>query len=247
MKRQRFNEAKGHQTQVVLSTRRPNKFAAQAAVVRNMDLGGIQTMDFEKAVQRAVMKEKSKDAGFVDNTGVGLELNTTGTIALVATIAQGASVNQRIGKKAVLKSIQMRGYVVSDTTTLYSVGTLMLVYDRKPTNALPAISDILVSPSSFAFLNDVNSDRFQIVRRWNFNFVGNSLTPGQATDSTAYALDEFVDLKKRPIEFNAAGTGAIGDIAKGAIYIVAVGSRPAGTNDALGSVSFRTRFIDVEG
>lgn len=205
---------------------------------------GVQPMDFEAAVKRAVMKEKSKDAGFVDLASAVYPLNTTGSITLIATVAQGVSVNQRVGKKAVWKSLQMRGVMNADTTTTVAAGAALIVYDRKPTGALPAITDILVSANSGAFLNDVNSDRFQIVRRFNYNIVGNTTTP--ATGGEAEVIDEFIDLKKRPVEFNAAGTGAIGDLAKGALYLVTVGNIAAGTADGNIAVGFRTRFIDVE-
>jgi len=219
--------------------------AAKAARAAQRASFGPSQMDFEMAVKAAVMKEKSKDAGYVDLAVATYALNTTGSITLVATIAQGVSVNQRVGKKAVLKSLQMRGVVQADTTSTVPSGALILVYDRKPTNALPAITDVLVSASSYAFLNDVNSDRFQIVRRWNYAFIGNITTP--ATGQEQFLVDEFVDLKKRAIEFNAAGTGAIGDIAKGALYLISVGNTAAGTADANAVVGFRTRFIDVEG
>lgn len=206
---------------------------------------GPSQMDFEMAVKAAVMKEKSKDAGYVDLASATYVLDTTGSITLVATIAQGVSVNQRIGKKAVYKSTQIRGFAQAGATTTIAEGAALLVYDRKPTNALPAITDILVAANSRAFLNDVNSDRFQIVRRWDFLFAGNSAAP--TTGKEVQDFDEYVDLKKRPLEFNAAGTGAIGDIAKGALYLVTVGSNAAGTTAGALICAFRTRFIDVEG
>lgn len=205
---------------------------------------GPQQMDFEQAVKRAVMKEKSKDAGFVDLAGASYATDTTGTITLVATIAQGVSVNQRTGKKAVYKSVQIRGAWNAGTAGTVTDQAAMLVYDRKPTAALPAITDILVAANSRAFLNDVNSDRFQIVRRWDVNLVGNITTP--ATGRESLNFDEYVDLKKRPVEFNAAATGAIGDIAKGALYFVTVGNAAAGTTAGTVFAAFRTRFIDIE-
>lgn len=223
------------------------KAARKAARHANRALDNPTQMEFEMAVKKAVMKEKSKDAGFVDLAVANYNCDTTGSIALIATMAQGVSVNQRIGKKAVYKSVQLRGNVVTGTTTLTADSAAMIVYDRKPTAALPAITDILVTANSRAFLNDVNSDRFQIVRRWDWAQAGNSATAGQLTETTNIGLDEYVDLKKRPVEFNAAGTGAIGDIAKGALYFITVGANVAGTTAPIAAVGFRTRFIDVEG
>lgn len=219
--------------------------AAKAARKAARAASGPTQMDFEMAVKKAVMKEKAKDAGFVDRAVTTLVCDTTGTIVLAATVAQGVSVNQRIGKKAVWKSIQMRGNVSAGTAGVVAEAALMLVYDRKPTAALPAITDILVTANSNAFLNDVNSDRFQIVRRWDWVVIGDTTAP--QTGREAYTCDEYIDLKKRPVEFNAAGTGAIGDIAKGALYWVSVGTLAAGTTAPNIVMGNRTRFIDVEG
>lgn len=236
-----FKKADAHELKAAqLAAAKAARHAARAAVAPTQ-------MDFEMAVKKAVMKEKAKDAGFVDLAVANYECSTTGSITLLATMAQGVSVNQRIGKKAVYKSIQVRGNLVAGTTTLTADAAVMIVYDRKPRAALPAITDILVSANSRSFLNDVNSDRFQIVRRWDYAVTGNSATAGQQTDSSNIGFDEYLDLKKRPVEFADAGTGAIGDIAKGALYLVTVGANVTGTTAPILGAGFRTRFIDVEG
>lgn len=219
--------------------------AAKAARKAQRASFGPAQMDFEMAVKAAVMKQKSKDAGYKDLAVASYALDTTGSITLIATIAQGVSVEQRVGKKAVYKSLQMRGNFNAGTAGTVSDVAALIVYDRKPTAALPAITDILVSANSRSFLNDVNSDRFQIVRRIDHTLIGNVTTP--ATGAEAFNLDEYIDLKKRPVEFGAAGTGAIGDISKGALYLVTVGNLAAGTGAGSLAVGFRTRFIDVEG
>lgn len=206
---------------------------------------GPKQMDFEMAVKKAVMKEKSKNANYVDLANAGYAGDTTGSITLIATIAQGVSVNQRLGKKAAYKSLQIRGNVTAKTTTTSSRVCWMVIYDRKPTNALPAITDVLVNSNQAAFLNDVNSDRFQVVRRMDYQVIGNSTTP--STGCEAFMVNEYIDLKKRLVEFNAAATGAIGDIAKGALYFITVGGTAAGTAAVDVSVGFRTRFIEIEG
>lgn len=218
--------------------------AAKAARRAARAASGPTQMDFEMAVQKAVAKQQAKGAKFVDFANSAFAMNTTGTIALVATIPQNVSVNSREGIKATYKSIQIRGTVQADTTSVAPVGTMILVYDRKPTNALPAITDILVTASSNSFLNNVGASRFQIVRRMDFQFLGNTTTP--STGAESYFVDEFVDLKKRQAVF-AGATGAIGDITEGALYLITVGNVAAGTADASANVGCRTRFIDVMG
>lgn len=190
----------------------------------------------------------SKETGFVDTALASYNMDTTGSIALIPTIAQGASVNQRIGKKIVLKSLQARGQVFNGATGSINDVAFLIVYDKRPTGALPAITDILVTATAAAMNNDANSGRFQILKRCDFLLVGNITgTPAtqSLTETSALSADFFLDLKMKPEVFKAAGTGAIGDIEEGALYIVTVGSIAAGTAAATLSMAFRTRFVDV--
>jgi len=184
-----------------------------------------------------------RETGYVDLASTTFNFSTTGTIVLVATVAQGAGVTQRVGKKIALKSCQTRGQVVSSTATVFCDCALLLVYDKRPTGALPAITDILVTATPDAFNNDTNSGRFEIVRRWDFTLIGNSSTPqtgGEIRDASA-----FVPMKNRPVHFKAAATGAIADIEQGALYMVSVGSQVAGATAGVGTIGVRTRFLDV--
>ena len=182
-----------------------------------------------------------KESGFVDLNSASYNADTTGTVTLIATIPQGASVNQRVGKKVMLKSVQVRGACsVNSTTTITDVAGL-LVYDRRPTGSLPAVTDILASASSAAFNNDANSGRFRILRRWDHVLTGNNVTP--ATGNESVSMDTFVKVKNLTV-FKALGTGAIADIEEGALYFVTVGDRAAGTTAATFGVAFRTRFVD---
>lgn len=185
----------------------------------------------------------SKETGFVDLAAATYVCDTTGSITLLATIAQGASVNQRVGKKIMLKSIQIRGGISVNTTATTNDTSILIVYDRRPTGALPAITDVLVAADANAFNNDANSGRFKIVRRIDTVLTGNSTTPTTGLESVN--VTEYIPLKGLPCNFKAAGTGAIGDIEEGALYLITVGSRAAGTTAAAFSAGFRTRFVDI--
>lgn len=186
---------------------------------------------------------RSKETGYVDLGTNQYAADTTGTITLLATIAQGTTVNQRVGKKALYRSIQCRGEVQSNAATTVAQAAMILVYDRRPTGALPAITDVLVTITSEALNNDANSGRFKILRRLDYTLIGNTTTP--TTGKEAVEIDFWFRLKDLPAVFKAAGTGAIADIEEGAIYLVTVGNVAAGTAAAAFNVGFRTRFIDV--
>lgn len=186
---------------------------------------------------------KGRETGFVDLSAATYALNTTGSVTLLATIPQGTSVNTRVGKKVVLKSIQGRGFIGTDTATTIVSTSFALIYDKRPQNALPAITDIFTSASSLTFNNDANSGRFRILKRVDAVLCGSSTAP--STGLEILPADFFLDLKGLKCEFGAGGTGAIGDIATGALYLVSMGSTAAGTADANLIMGFRTRFVDV--
>ena len=188
----------------------------------------------------------SKETGFVDLATAAYNMNTTGSIVLIPTIAQGASVNQRVGKKIKLKSLACRGWIYNDTAASANDVAFLIVYDRRPTGSLPAITDILVAANSAAFNNDANSGRFQIMKRDDFVLLGVPAIGSTMTDCSAVSADFYLNLRNLPCTFKAAGTGAIGDIEEGALYLVTVGNNTGGSNNgAFGSLAFRTRFIDV--
>lgn len=191
----------------------------------------------------------SKETGYVDVAAAAYAIDTTGTVTLLNTIAQGTTVNQRVGKKVVLKGLQCRGRMDANSTASINDTAYMIVYDKRPTGALPAVTDILVSAAATSMNNDANSGRFRILKRVDGLLIGNpSLTGVVAnalTDLTSCPADWWLDLKSLPTTYKAAATGAIADIEEGALYLVTVGSQAAGTTAASLGVGFRLRFLDI--
>lgn len=189
-----------------------------------------------------VKRNMPQEVGFVDLASQNYTLTTTGAIVLVATIPQGAGIGQRIGKRAYYKSITIRGMWSSDTGTTIADAAVLLIYDKRPTGAMPAITDILTASTPRSFMNDNNTGRFEVIRRWDTCFAGNSTTP--TTGLEVQNFDHYVPMKKRPIVFESAGTGAIGDIDTGAVYLVCVGNAVNPPNGGLLSCTIRTRFTE---
>lgn len=185
----------------------------------------------------------AREVGYVDLATAAYALDTTGSIALLNTVAQGASINQRIGKKITLKSLQCRGFCANNATSTYNDVAFLIVHDKRPDGNLPAITDILETASASSFNNTQNEGRFRVLKRVDFNLIGSAAN--QYTECTTMNADFFLDLKSIPTTYKAAGTGAIGDIEDGALYIVSVGSGAAGTTAAVASLGFRLRYWDV--
>lgn len=199
-----------------------------------------------------VLKKQKKSSGplvrrigaernYVDVSQATYGCDTTGSITLLNTVAQGASVSQRIGKKWLMKSIQCRGMLYCSSTGTHRGAGVAIVYDKRPTGSLPAITDIFVSTDDNSFSNDVNSGRFRIIRRWDFQLNGNTTNP---LDTTTAQFEHFIPLNKIVVN-KAAGTGVISDIEEGALYLVTLGNVTAGTASATLSAQFRIRFVDL--
>lgn len=191
--------------------------------------------------QPALKRASPQEVNYVDKASAFYSHDVTGSISLIATISQGASVNQRIGKRAMYKSILMRGSTIAGSTGIGGDYAWLIVYDKRPTGALPLITDILTAINTVSFMNDNNTARFQVVRRHDDVLIGNTTTP--TTGKEMVNLDLFIKFRA-PITFESAGTGAIGDIDMGALYFITVGNGPAGTTAPLTSASFRVRFTE---
>jgi len=225
-----------------VSTGRLVKAARKFESRRGMPLTGMPV-----ALKRLVAA--SKETGYIDIAPADYALNTTGSIILLDTVAQGTTVNQRVGKKILLKSLQCRGLMNNDSTAALNDVAYMIVYDSRPTGTLPAITDILNTVNSNSMNNDNNSGRFSILKRVDEVLIGNASFTGAVanalTEKTSVSADWFLPLKDRQVVYKALGTGAIADIEQGALYLVTVGSNAAGTLDATLTVAFRLRFMDA--
>lgn len=223
------------------SMSREQRLALARAQQNRLVYAGLRPTQMAYAGQ--LVRQAPQEVNFVD-LGVGnYAMDTTGTVTLINTIPQGASQNQRIGKRCYLKSLLIRGFAFANTTGVINDVVHMIIYDKRPTGSLPAITDILTSTNSVSFMNDTNTNRFEVIRRSDNILIGSSTAP-MATGREALTVDQFIPLKKRPMIFAAAGTGAIGDIEEGALYLVTVGNNPPGTTAATLSVAFRTRFTE---
>lgn len=174
----------------------------------------------------------------VDATG---EVPATGQLCL---IPQGTTTSTRIGRKATLKSIHLRGslfYAPGASTTGVGIAYIYVVLDKQANGAAAGVTEVLTSATMpGAMINLFNSDRFTILKR--------IVIPVQATAGVATAFGaqhtpiEWYHACSIPIEWNAAA-GAITEITSNNVFLLA-GSD--GNTDDIMSVSgtCRVRFSD---
>jgi len=157
----------------------------------------------------------------------------------VNLIRQGATVAQRIGNKVVIKSLDLWA-MVNSSTTGYGVARVMLVYDRQPNGAFPAIGDIILSQpsasvSDFSGINMANKSRFQMIR-------DEAVVTSGVTGPHAVILHWFCK-GKWEVEFGA-DAGAITDFRTGAIYLIAYYTHNYVNVPSIADIHCRVRYYD---
>jgi len=206
---------------------------------------------FKAAVAKEVVKQKARDMGYKDPTAAVADTVHTpdqnGLVILMPIPAQGSAETERVGKKMLWHSLQLRGSIVSSATTVLARGFWAIIYDREPQGAVPAFNSIFQVGatngsiySSNAMLNPDTSARYSVVARRDFEITA------RGSDNSMIPLEEWIDLKKKECVFKSAGSG-IGDIQKGALYFVTGSSIPTADVATSFSITFgrRVRFIDV--
>ena len=115
-----------------------------------------------------------------------------------------------------MKSMQIRGTVQANATTVSNNSAWLIVYDRRPTGSLPAITDVLRRPPGSRSRTTRTAVASRSWKRWNDGDPRQWARAGQQTDKSSVVDDEF-SLRSSPCAYKAAGTGAIGDIEQGAL------------------------------
>lgn len=185
------------------------------------------------------------------------QVNTTGVFTLLANPILGSDMNNRIGRKIILKSFYIRGRVLTEAstniTTTQQVSSQMARFivfaDLQPNGAAPAVTDLLVEALPSSQLNLNNRDRFVVYcdKHYVFDpfrqtFAANDSFGGQTNQ--VKLVKKFKRIRLESI-YNATNGGTIADINSGALYMFWIGSIAAGTSDINAIVSTRVRYMDA--
>jgi len=143
---------------------------------------------------------------------------TTGMTCLNCGIQQGATFYQRIGTKAVIKSISLKAYVQAAANAgLRQMGRSIIVYDRQPNGAYPNIGDILsINDQGIPNVGDMMTG-LNLQNRSRFSILCDKLYAlnNYGTAEAAVPIQEFIT-GRWETEFGTS-TGLIGDVKTGAI------------------------------
>lgn len=176
---------------------------------------------------------------YIDTPVANFIANSTGSVTLMNSVSVGTDFSDRIGRKIVMRSIQIKGAFASlSTLGAAACCAAFLVYDNNPDVGTPAVNDVLQSTNPHAMLNNANTTRFMLLKRWVMTQFASS-----ATVTTAVTGDVNVDYYQKcalPVVFDNTA-GAIANFEKGALWLVCVGDSAGGYNF---TASCRVRFTD---
>jgi len=174
----------------------------------------------------------------IDATG---EVPATGQLNL---IPQGITESTRVGRKCVIKSIQLKGNMQltpGAAATLSGVSNIYLILDKQCNGAAAGATDVFTTDVfNTALRNLANSERFVILKKWRHVWnIGAGV--GTALNSVHKSLDYYKKCNY-PIEFSST-TGAITEIKSNNLFLMA---GTGTTMDDLISVAgtSRLRFSD---
>lgn len=211
----------------------------------------------------AQLRVLGKEKKSVDLPYATYTLHSTEQVTPINVIRTGSTFCNRIGRKIEMRSVRING--ILDVIRASSDGEylrIIIVYDRQPNGALPAIADIIQdtdqatanTTNALSHANVNNVDRFQLLRDFQITppiisafTSGGNFTVQQNIDPLCpvFKFDAYVKLKGLTTQYKADSSPAvIGDIASGALYLVTYGTAASGSNAFALNATVRLRFED---
>lgn len=217
------------------------------------------------ASRQAVLASTRRGAEkkFLDIPFTTTVISTTGAFQAVNIIQEGSSFYNRVGRRIHMKSLHLTGTLTStgQGAGVYEYLRVMVVYDRQPNGAYPAIADLLsdydntgaVTSTSYAGVNPNNADRFLVLRDIRVGIPLNTIGAAQDTtpvDNTSgqrvTPLNEFIKLSDLETHYKASSNPAVvGDQASGSLFVFFYGNVAAANAAYQMTWKSRLRFTDL--
>jgi len=221
---------------------------------RSMPAKGIA----KRRVVRAVLMTPRTQLKCFDVTLTNLTLNSTAQITFLNTITSGSDINNRVGDRIKLKSLEITIFMAR-TGNVGSGGgerlRIMLIYDRQPVpGTSPAIAQILQDTTgatdAHSMLNIDNRDRFRVIRDWRWAVPDSIIASGSSIPFTVWDTSyggprnnthAYVNLKDLPTVYERGDT----NVHTGAVYILGMGTTASGSESFTADFQSRIRYRDA--
>lgn len=190
----------------------------------------------------------------IDSGSALNNISLAGVAQSINLCANGADMDQRIGRKILMKSFQIRAQfdIERVATTPFVVGQspsqtarMILLYDAQPNGTIPGTLDILTNADATAPLNLNFRDRFKILIDKTFSFDAALISTAENYAAWNRTTAFYKKYKKLNLEtvFNAT-TANISSVTTGTLVLFFIGTSPTGTADLNVRYQTRVRFID---
>jgi len=162
---------------------------------------------------------------------------TAGGVILLNGISTGTSINQRDALQIRLDHLDMTFRVNPNADFVAGAFRVFIVYDGSPNGVLPGFTDIFSNAGYTTAQRVENMWRFKILyeKTWGAGYA----SADGIGENYQLGWHKKLDLKNRMVQYVSTGT-TIADIAKGALYLVIVGTT---ANEDL-TYNLATRFRD---
>lgn len=207
--------------------------------IRSSKRGSFEGLRFGVATSGSAGPEKK-----VVDIQVGSTSVVTGTpyiLSMLAGIAEGTALAQRVGAKILLKSMDLEMNIIgapgANAAANYatSVVDIFVIWDKQPDGATPSVGSILVSTSTnLTFGNTNNLDRFVVLRRRTVNL--------DFQQSMSETWREHI-----PLELACRFGDATASPQTNDIYVVAVSPNSVNAANLTAAISYvaRMKFTDA--
>lgn len=153
------------------------------------------------------------------NVDATAEVPATGQLCL---IPQGVTESTRVGRKCLIKSIDMKGMLTLTPSTEATCSTISWVYvvlDTQANGAAAAVSDVFNGSNPWEFLMDLaNEQRFKVLKTFEVRLEPQAGATGAYNN--AKAMVHWFHRCNIPLEFSST-TGAITEIRSNNIFLIA--------------------------
>lgn len=176
-------------------------------------------------------------------------VNTTGAFTLLNGLVPGTGLNQRVGRKLLVKYINFRGVCGPDSafaggnTSVGQQHRYIIFADRDSNGAAPTLAQLLDSAAPWSQYNLDNRGRFKILADWTHEFPGIAASAAGQPSNGVQSFDVKIPCTLSTL-YNAGTAGTVADIQSNAIYLFAIGSAPSGITDGQYFATVRIRYFD---
>lgn len=193
---------------------------------------------------------------FLDGTSGPITALTTGAFmhTTMNFVAQGTTESERIGRKIVVKSLEVRGEIrLPDTGTLLNMDqrVRLIYFIDKQTNGAAATLDEIVNTSGTVTINAMrdlaNQQRFRVIYDKMFDLPVRAVIQDSTSTGDSVPIEigfKFMRKLNLPIEFdNGVSTGAISSQRSNNIGSFCISSSTSVA--PVVSYTFRIRYADA--